>query len=49
MQIRYCDRCKFDTFKQSKAIPEDESESTIKICPMCGEKLFEVESYDDIP
>lgn len=47
--VKYCDRCKFNTTQDSKAIPDEETESTLKKCPICGDELYIADSFEDIP
>jgi hypothetical protein len=47
--LKYCDRCKWDSVRCSKGIPDGKSVEEMKECPDCGNELYEARSLDDIP
>lgn len=46
--IKYCDKCKWDD-SGSWTNQQENEDGELETCPICGQKLWEVESYEDIP
>jgi hypothetical protein len=49
MELKYCDRCKWDSESCSKGIPDGMDIDDMTECPDCGQELYELESREDIP